>query len=242
MRLVFLLFFFTPNLIYAQYIYLGSAQKMPGDCIMLTPDEPYSEGIAYNRNKLNLEDYFEIQFDIYLGDDDNGADGITFVIHNDVRQFGAFGQWGECMGYGRFNPFSPGNSIDPSIAIEFDTYQNIYQNDPISDHIAYLENGVSRHIDYWNNDSEDFDLEDDNLHDFRFRWDPDIQEVRVFWDGVEVYRGSKNLIDEIFKGEKDVIWGFTASTGRASNLQYFCLRRLTYQLRKEIYRNSLGRG
>ena len=199
---------------------------MNNGCIQLTPDMPFSEGLAYNFSKLDLNNYFEIQFDLYLGDKNGGADGITFVIHNDVREFDAFGQWGECMGYGRFDADSPGNSIDPSVAIEFDTYQNTFQNDPSCDHIAYLENGSSRHQEYWNDDDESYNLEDDRLHDFRFRWDPQDQSVVVFWDGVIVHESTRNLIDDIFNGETDVIWGFTASTGRAHNLQYFCLRRL----------------
>ena len=72
----------------------------------------------------------------------------------------------------------------------------------------------------------DYDIEDDRMHDFRFRWDPVDQMITVFWDGAIVYEGTRDLLNDIFEGEKNVIWGFTASTGRAHNLQYFCLRRL----------------
>lgn len=212
----------------AQYYFLGTAGPMKDGCIQLTPNQPYAEGLAFNYQKLDLTTYFEIQFDIYLGDNESGADGITFVIHNDVRGFEAFGQWGECMGYGRFNPLSSGNSIEPSIAVEFDTYQNIYQNDPECDHIAYLENGISRHETYWNDDNEAYNLEDDRLHDFRFRWNPELQLVEVFWDGNQVVKQRRNLIEAVFEGQTQVIWGFTASTGRAHNHQYFCLRRMVY--------------
>ena len=225
MKWIFCLILFMPLKLSAQYYFLGTAQNMGGGCVQLTPDEPYAEGIAYNTEKLDLDQYFEIQFDIYLGNKNAGADGITFVIHNDIRGFEAFGQWGECMGYGRFNPYQPGNSIDPSIAIEFDTYQNTYQNDPSSDHIAYLENGVNLHETFWNNEDDDYDLEDDILHDFRFRWDPEETKISVFWEGKLVIEKVKDLKNDIFEGENRVIWGFTSSTGRAFNLQYFCLRR-----------------
>ena len=222
----------------AQYYFLGTAGNMPNGCIQLTPDEPYSEGLAYNYAKLDLTQFFEIQFDLYLGDKDPGADGITFVIHNDVRGYEAFGQWGECMGYGRFNPFRPGNSIDPSVAVEFDTYQNRFQNDPECDHVAYLENGVSRHETYWNNENAAYNIEDGRLHDFRFRWNPKTQHVEVFWDGIQVVDLERDLVNDVFEGETQVIWGFTASTGRAHNLQYFCLRRMVYYLREENDRNG----
>jgi hypothetical protein len=40
---------------------------------------------------------------------------------------------------------------------------------------------------------------------------------------------NKDLLNDIFKGNKEVIWGFTASTGRKHNLQYFCLKRFANQ-------------
>lgn len=235
---LFLLLISLQRTCYGQYYYLGTAGNMENGCVQLTPDEPYAEGLAYNLSRLDLSSFFEIQFDLYLGDKDIGADGITFVLHNDIRGFEAFGQWGECMGYGRFNPARPGNSIDPSIAVEFDTYQNGFQNDPSSDHIAYLENGVSRHEKHWNADDPTYNIEDDNMHDFRFRWDPEARLVEVFWDGQRVVAIERNLIDDIFAGETRVIWGFTASTGRAHNLQYFCLKKMVMNATAQNDRNG----
>ena len=210
-----------------QFITIGSARPMENSCILLTPDYPYSEGIAYSRSKLDLSGPFEISFDIYLGDkNDDGADGIAFVIHNDSRQFEAYGTWGESLGYGKMNPWGNGTSISPSVAVEFDTYFNIRQNDPQSDHVAYLENGVSYHEVYWNGNNPEFDLEDDRLHDFRFQWDPSSNMITVLLDGFTVYMGKTDLVNDIFDGETNVIWGFSASTGRLHNKQYFCLRRL----------------
>ncbi len=209
---------------HAQFHLLGDASHMPGDCIMLTPDEQYSEGLAYHQRKLDLTQYFEIEFDIYLGNkDDMGADGIVFVVHNDVRGFRAHGAWGENMGYGRWYRGSRG--IAPSIAIEFDTYQNYAQNDPACDHVAYLENGTNFHIDHWHDDDPNFDLEDDLMHNFRLIWDPTETLLTVFLDNRVVHQGRKDLVKEIFQGETQVIWGFTASTGNKHNLQYFCLRK-----------------
>lgn len=210
----------------AQFSLIGDAKYMSGDCIQLTPDAPYSEGIAYHRTKIDLTRFFEIEFDLFLGDKDNGADGITFVIHNDPRGFQAFGTYGECIGYGRWNKnYLAGAYIAPSIAIEFDTYQNYRQNDPESDHIAFLENGTNFHEKYWSGGGgASYNLEDDQMHNFRFRWEPDTQQIIVSLDGNTVYEGQKDLINDIFEGKTQVIWGFTASTGRKFNLQYFCLK------------------
>src|SRR4028118_275473 len=112
-----------PTLVRGQYVLLENAINLEHGCIQLTPDEPYSRGIAYNKTELNLTQFFEIDFDIYLGNKEEGADGITFVMHNDDREFRAMGTWGEGMGYGRFRQESTtGSFIAPSIAVEFDTY------------------------------------------------------------------------------------------------------------------------
>ena len=228
MKKLVLLILLLPSVAHAQFHMLGDSQRMEDGCIMLTPDYPFSEGLAYYQDKLDLTEYFQIEFDLFFGENDVGADGIAFVIQNDMREFNAFGSWGECLGYGRMNPYYPGNSIDPSIAIEFDTYQNYRQNDPASDHVAFLQNGVSLHETYWNDQNEDFNLEDGKLHSFYFRWNPRKKEVKVFLDGNEVYSGNHDLVRDIFKGESKVIWGFTASTGGQHNLQYFCLKRFAH--------------
>jgi len=228
----------------SQYILLGDADYIENGCIKLTNDRPYSEGIAYHSSKLNLESYFQIEFDIYLGDkDEYGADGITFVIHNDPREFQAFGTYGECMGYGRWNVnYLAGNYIAPSIAIEFDTYFNPSQNDPTGDHVAYLENGTNFHTAFWNNNNEAFNLEDDRLHSFRLVWDPTQLLLEVYLDQYKVYEGKKDLINQIFKGNTSVIWGFTASTGRKYNLQYFCLKRIAVRQLNGIQKLALNQS
>ena len=208
----------------AQYHTFGDAEPM-GDCIRLTLDEPYSEGLAFNTARLDLNNLFEIEFDIYLGNkDDFGADGITFVLHNDARGFNAFGSWGEGMGYG--NMGRGGNYIAPSVAVEFDTYQNFTQNDPSYDHVALLVNGVNLHPSDWKSSIENLNLEDDKLHNFRFRWNPTDQSIKVYLDNQLVCQGKRDLINKVFNGKTKVIWGFTASTGAKYNLQYFCLKRI----------------
>ena len=214
----------------AQFHFLGDARPIEKNCILLTPDAAYREGIAYSTDFLDLDQNFQIEFDIFLGYKDvNGADGITFVIHSDPRGFEAFGTFGECMGYGRWVADVPyGTFIAPSIALEFDTYYNPNQNDPPSDHLAYLQNGSNRHTAYWNNEDQDFNLEDGLLHSFIFKWNSVKREIIVKLDGMEVLRTEKDLKKDIFKGNSMVIWGFTASTGRVHNLQYFCLKRMAY--------------
>lgn len=210
-----------------QFAFQGNAARMDGDCILLTPDTAYAEGIAFYTTPIDLNKPFSVGFDLFFGDKDEGADGMTFILHNDPRGLRAFGVWGEGMGYGRWNPDNPGGtSIAPSIAVEFDTYQNIRQNDPATDHVAWLENGSSRHSSYWPKEGEALNLEDGRLHDFVFQWNPAEQRIIVMLDGQVVVNVQRDLIGEIFGGQPQAIWGFSASTGRKYNLQYFCLRRV----------------
>ncbi|MCC5921767.1 MAG: lectin [Cyclobacteriaceae bacterium] len=213
----------------AQYILMGTADYFENaDCIQLTPDMPYSEGIAWYESKTDLSRSFFIEFDIYLGTKNElGADGICFVMQDDRRQYEAYGTYGEGIGYGRFNPFrETGVYIAPSIAIEFDTYQNVIQNDPPHDHIAYLENGSNRHQEYWPQDNPDFRMTDGELHNFRFSWDPESKIIEVYFDFEPVIRVKRDLINDVFAGNPFVVWGFTSSTGRKYNQQYFCLKRM----------------
>lgn len=225
--LLSIVFLFLSGFVQAQFSFMGHAMQMDGDCVLLTPDSAYSEGIAWYTTPVDLSQPFEISFDLFLGEKEEGADGMTFVLHADPRGLRAFGVWGEGMGYGRWNPDNPyGNSVSPSIAIEFDTYQNLRQNDPPGDHIAWLENGSSRHDSHWPESSPEFNLEDGRLHDFNFRWNPAEQRVIVMLDGEIVVHVQRDLIGDIYGGGTMAIWGFTASTGRKYNLQYFCLRRM----------------
>ena len=222
-----MLYLLIPSVFAQDFQTIENAIKMDNGCIMLTADKPYQRGIAYCKTKLDLAKYFEIEFDIFLGSkNDDGADGITFVIHNDLRGLNAIGTWGECMGYGRWSKdYYGGNYISPSIAVEFDTYQNYRQNDPACDHVAYLEDGTNYHTTYWNNNNNKFNLEDGVLHNFRFRWEPATKQVTVYLDNKIVHWGKRDLVKDIFQGQTKVIWGFTASTGNKHNLQFFCLRR-----------------
>lgn len=225
-KLTFLLLLTISAHANAQYHYLGNAQPLDNECILLTPDEPYSEGIAYNQNTIDLNYDFVIEFDIYLGFKEEGADGITFVMHADPRGFQAFGTYGECMGYGRWNPEYPyGAFISPSLAVEFDTYYNPTQNDPEADHMAYLESGTNYHFIDVKKPIEPGNLEDDQLHSFILRWDSSKKILKVWLDGTQRIEVQKDLLNEVFKGNTEVIWGFTASTGRKHNLQYFCLKK-----------------
>jgi Bacterial lectin len=208
---------------------LGTATDNGYGCVILTPDEPYAQGLAWSERPLDLRQPFTIAFDIFLGERDEGADGIAFVIQADVRGLEAYGTYGECISYGTWDRRYPGGTyIAPSVAVEFDTYSNPRQGDPPQDHAAYLEDGSSRHASYYS-PTPAYNLEDGRLHAFSVQWEPTTQQLTVRLDGIIMHEATRDLLGGIFGGQPEVYWGFTASTGNHHNLQYFCLRSLVMQ-------------
>jgi len=225
--IIFLFSFYNISFAQHNYNFIGTAylSDKNDNSVILTKDIKSQGGAAYSSEKLDLEKYFEISFQIYLGNKDGGADGITFVIHNDKRGKEAYGEAGQFLGYGG----SKNRRITPSIAVEFDTYQNRdEQNDPTFDHIAFLENGICYHKEktYWHNQDNNFNLEDDKLHNFKLIWNPENNTTSVFFDGELIIARQQDLIQEVFKGESKVFWGFTASTGYYHNWQLFVFEKL----------------
>ena len=89
-----------------------NATGLPGSCVQITPNIVNQKGAAWHECPLRLDEPFDLQFLVNLGDNDNGADGICFVIQ-DSGNNGNFlvGENGHSIGFAN-GPF--GNS---SVAI-----------------------------------------------------------------------------------------------------------------------------
>jgi len=225
MRLKFatslLLCFFIIQSIQSQTYFLnGSAEFIGGDCYQLTPDLGTQNGTVWYGEQLDLTLPFDIQFRMNFGSTDaNGADGICFVLH--TQGTSAIGVSGGGMGYLNFGT---------SLGIEFDTWQNGDYADPFFDHIAIQKNGDINHNGVNNiagpiqADPLDQNIEDGEFHIVQITWDPSTQLIQVFFDCVLRLEGNEDLINEIFNGQSQVWWGFTAATGGSSNVQTVCLQ------------------
>ncbi|MCU0442942.1 MAG: hypothetical protein MUE96_11135 [Bacteroidia bacterium] len=219
------------QLVYGQQLYniSGTATVLPNeDGVELTPEANTQVGWAYYSSKFNLSVKDSLVFKIFLGDNNGGgADGMVFIMHNDVRGFSARGCAGETMGYGTHPDglssaecgFGTRSAITPSLAIEFDTYPNSF--DPTFDHIAYLENGNVNHgsnfIDVGGN------LDNNVEHDFKLVWDPSLNNLKIYLDNTLMLDTTRDIINSVFGGTAQVFWGFAASTGGSVNQQYFRL-------------------
>ncbi len=207
---------------HAQFQLVGSAtQTVNPSCYILTPDQDGQSGAVWYTQSVDISKAFEIYGQIYLGTNNNqGADGMAFVLQQVSANVGSSGGG---LGY---------QGLSPSLALEFDTHRNQENSDPNFDHMALMTNGVPIH-----NSPNDLtgttaildglfgsaNAEDGRFHNLRIKWNPQTQEFLAFVDCDLRIRYFGDIINEVFNGNSNVFWGFTASTGSSSNQHSFCL-------------------
>lgn len=204
---------------YAQYQVNGDAVQTSCECFELTQDQSAEAGSVWNVTQIDLAQPFDYTFDIFLGcnTSNSGADGMAFVLQPLSVNAGSPGGG---LGYA---------GIAPSLAIEFDTFDNSQYADLPEDHIAIMSNGVVDH-NLPNNlagpviaSSTTGEIEDCAWHTVQIIWDPTLTTIAVFFDGVFRTAYFGDIINSIFGGNSQVYWGFTGSTGGAFNQQQFCI-------------------
>lgn len=196
------------------YNVLGNAVPFGGcNCFRLTEASNGQGGAAYQNQTINLNNSFDFTFELFFGCRDDGADGIVFVLTDNIT---GIGQSGGGLGYGGLQ----GNSF----AVEFDTYQN--SQDPGQDHIAFASGGSVNHnvagpVSALSNGGN---VEDCAPHTVRIVWDVNTNTLSVFFDGVlRLSQVFPNFVNTYFAGNPIINWGFSASTGGENNEQRFCI-------------------
>jgi len=218
---LFWLFLLSHITSYAQlqtpYILNGVATQRTCNCYVLTEDRDNTSGTVWNKNKISLNQSFDYFFDVNLGcKDEDGADGIGFILQTQGTNLGANGQG---IGF---------QHISPSVGILIDTWQNSDDGDPYYDHVSIQINGDISHNSSNNLagpvtalDGQD-NIEDCNWHIFRVKWDAVTKQLDVTMDGIPRLSVQKDLVTDVFNGDPMVYWGFGSATGGASNKQQFC--------------------
>lgn len=209
----FMLFITPTN---GQFILNGTATQLDQDCYQLTSTAIAQIASIWKEDQISLTNSFDLKFNLNLGCNDVGADGIVFVLQTDPN---VLGQAGGDIGYGL--------GFDPSIAVEFDTYRNDVNGDPDEDHIAIVRDGNVNH-DHVNNlagpvnAADVADIEDCVYHPVRIIWDATDLLLEVYFDCELRLSYSGDIVNEIFGGNPMVYYGFTASTGGETNVQSVC--------------------
>lgn len=104
--------------------------------LQLTTTQKRQQGSAFYQQALAIDadTSFSTQFQFQIAGGTTGADGFTFMLHNDLQETNALGALGGGLGY---------RGIDNSIAIEFDAYLNS-QFETNDNHLALLQDGDNR--------------------------------------------------------------------------------------------------
>jgi hypothetical protein len=116
--------FIYPDFSSSSGLILGGAATTAGNILRLTPDLTYQVGSAWYSAQQNVAQGFSSSFTFQLTASGPIADGIWFVIQND-----------------NLADVSPVNGIPNSIAVEFDTFQNVW--DPNGNHVAFQSCGTN---------------------------------------------------------------------------------------------------
>ncbi len=212
-----ILLFLTSNSFAQQYTLNGNAELINCNCYKLTNNTGTQSGSVWNNIRIDLNNSFDFNFDVYLGVNDNpGADGIAFVLQPISTSVGSTGGG---MGF---------QGIAPSIGVTLDTYQNSDNADPSADHIAIQRNGDLSH-NTANNlagpmpiSALSNNVEDGVTHKLRVVWDAVNKTLTTFFDGIQRVAVTNDFVNTTFGGNPMVFWGFTGATGGEWNEQRFC--------------------
>lgn len=204
----------------------GNATISASNEYILTQNVTNQLSALWGKNRVNLSQSFDYSAQVYLGDNDEGADGMTFTLQN--KSSTALGQNGR--GLGSADTWSGVGTTDkyglsPSLVIELDTYYNndAGWSDPTEDHLAVYANGNGRH----SGGSTDLvspiklgNIEDNQYHEFRVVWTAPEKKLQVYFDGA--LKVTKTIDIATILGTTTPYWGYTASTGLISNTQKVC--------------------
>lgn len=201
------------------YVTNGNSSYLGGDCYAVTTAGQWQNGTIWNNTQIDLSQNFNLQFALNLGSDDNGADGVVFVLQRLGTM--AIGASGGGMGY---------SSFGTSLGIEFDTFYNPEFNDPVYDHAAIEVNGNVDHFSALQLAGPvqmspfNTNVEDGVEHVVQINWNTSSHQLEVYFDCQLILTQTIDLVNDLFGGENLVYWGFTGATGAYFNSQQFCIQ------------------
>jgi len=199
---------------------VGDATVPRDKVLRLTPARQNRAGAAWIVEKQPVAAGFETTFEFRLtrqGGLGPGADGFAFVLQNSGPS--ALGGRGSAGGFAvadaYFHPRQPG--IPWSIAVFFDTFQNVDEKDPSSNYVAVCTHGKPAEM-RWPAERLDFtpnlrvQLKDRKAHRARIRFRAPI--LSVFLDDSDEPVLETRVDLSVVMDSQGRAWvGFTASTG-----------------------------
>ena len=220
---VFILCLIPSILLAQQFRVQGNANQTGPLTYDITLDGASQAGMITNYYPVNLAQNFKISFELNFGTkDDNGADGMAFVLSNTCAPLLNVGQ-----GLGVSN-------IPNSLIVEFDTFFNMADslNDQANDHAAIYADGQLKRtgnvldglpvpVCLLPNCSN---VETGLWYPVTIEWtyvSATEQRLQMYFNGVLRVTSTRNHIAERFNNSPVVFWSLAGSTGFYSNRQQF---------------------
>lgn len=214
----------------------GTTIVVSENCYRLTSHESSNDvGSLWCEFPLELENFVDLRFAVNLGCSKYAGEGMAFVMHTAAEQYDALGCTGSVMGFGKS---SSCKGIGPSLALEIDTRYNRQHKDIYQPHLALVKDGNLSDplVKPVRAKAYGKDVRDCEYHDVRITWQPSKQELCIYFDDELRIQYSKDLIEEIFGGQKSVYFGFTGSTSSRANMQMVCIQSLIIEVDEEFER------
>jgi hypothetical protein len=173
------------------------------DMFLITPTGSSKAGAVMSETKIDLHSNVDITFNFYLGSEDGGGQGATFVLQSDPNGANAIGSGGAGLG---------ANGIKNGLAIQFDTMKGV-------DKTSFFDTDAGSKIKSLTPSVSVGNLEDGHWHQAHVIWDTATQTLQYWVDGKFAGSLTGDLATTYFGGSSYVSFGFTGATGSGGNLQ-----------------------
>jgi PKD repeat protein len=206
------------------YALSGTSVSTSGKTYTLTvnPGNPQNAA-GWNNYQISLNKNFDFTFNTNQGyTTGTPADGMMFVIQNTGTKAINTSAFGSDMGY-----YGASTGVmDQSIGIEEDIYQSGGYADSSSSHLNLVRNKSYTPLRPQVNISPS--LYNGKDRKLRITWNRDINLMEVYFDGTKAFTWKNDIVKNVFKGNPNVWFGFTAGTGASTSTQTFANDTLKY--------------
>lgn len=220
LKIIFLhLIFISFSLNGQQFILKGTSSAINSLTYRLTPNLNDQAGMITSLYPLDLTTNFNLNFEINLGNDDGGADGIAFMLSRNCNPTLSQGQGLGVQG------------TTNSLIVDFDTYDNSSSNDDLpNDHTGIYADGIfsssSNLIDATSAPVCMFpdcrNTENGQWIAIKIEWtyiSATSQSIKVYINDSLRAVSTQNHIQNRFLNQSKVFYSIAASTGGSTNEQ-----------------------